>query len=169
MLSQRMNLELNPFFFCRNLGILIAFMLFFLATTLIATEYITAAKSKGEVLVFRRGYVPAANKSYADDEESAEPVQKNIDEKSTVAQNVSGLQKQTSIFHWEDVCYDIEIDDGTRRLLDHVDGWVEPGTLTALMVGKKLSSMLELLSINTHLLGCFRRRKDGTFYAISVA
>lgn len=141
-------------------------MLFFLATTLIATEYITAAKSKGEVLVFRRGYVPAANKSYADDEESAQPVQKNIDEKS-IAQNVSGLQKQTSIFHWEDVCYDIAIDDGTRRLLDHVDGWVEPGTLTALMVSKRLSSMLNSLSTNAHSLGCFRRRKNGTLYILN--
>ena len=44
------------------------------------------------------------------------------------------IQKQTSIFHWQDVCYDIKIKSETRRILDHVDGWVKPGTLTALMV-----------------------------------
>jgi ABC-type multidrug transport system ATPase subunit len=31
------------------------------------------------------------------------------------------------------VCYDIKIKKKTRRLLDQVDGWVKPGTLTALM------------------------------------
>jgi len=31
------------------------------------------------------------------------------------------------------VCYDIKIKGEPRRILDHVDGWVKPGTLTALM------------------------------------
>jgi ATP-binding cassette, subfamily G (WHITE), member 2, PDR len=31
------------------------------------------------------------------------------------------------------VCYDVDIKGETRRILDHVDGWVKPGTLTALM------------------------------------
>lgn len=31
------------------------------------------------------------------------------------------------------MCYDIKIKSETRRILDHVDGWVKPGTLTALM------------------------------------
>lgn len=30
--------------------------------------------------------------------------------------------------------YDIKIKGEARRILDHVDGWVKPGTLTALMV-----------------------------------
>ncbi|KAJ3791847.1 pleiotropic ABC efflux transporter of multiple drugs [Lentinula aff. detonsa] len=78
-------------------------MVFFLATALTATEYITAAKSKGEVLLVV-----------------------HVDEKTKKASAVAGLQKQTLIFHWEDVSYDIKIKD-------NVDGWVEPGTLTALM------------------------------------
>ncbi|KAJ3926824.1 MAG: AtrD, ABC-transporter [Lentinula lateritia] len=120
----------------RNLGIIFAFMVFFLATALVATEYITAAKSKGEVLVFRRGHIPVQESKSSDDEESAQPVQQlvvDVDEKVKRASAVSGLQKQTSIFHWEDVCYDIKIKGEGRRLLDNVDGWVEPGTLTALM------------------------------------
>lgn len=31
------------------------------------------------------------------------------------------------------ICYDVNIKGTTRRILDHVDGWVKPGTLTALM------------------------------------
>jgi ATP-binding cassette subfamily G (WHITE) protein 2 (PDR) len=44
------------------------------------------------------------------------------------------IQKQTSIVSWKDVTYDIKIKGEERRILDNVDGWVKPGTLTALMV-----------------------------------
>ncbi len=125
----------------RNLGIIIGFMMFFLATALLATEYITAAKSKGEVLVFRRGHVPPEAEASADDEEAV-PVIHNFGDldkntKERTAGDFAGLHRQTSIFHWEDVCYDIKINNEPRRLLDNIDGWVEPGTLTALMVGPK--------------------------------
>lgn len=46
----------------------------------------------------------------------------------------SGLAAGASVFHWEDLCYDIQIKGKDRRLLDHVDGWVKPGLSTALMV-----------------------------------
>ena len=103
------------------------------ATYLLATEFITAKKSKGEVLLFRRGHTPAVLKHKPDDEEAAAtPVAGaktvNKTELSTI------IKKQTAIFHWEDVCYDIKIKGEPRRILDHVDGWVKPGTLTALMV-----------------------------------
>ena len=49
-------------------------------------------------------------------------------------QGVASIHRQTKIFHWKDVVYDIKIKGKPRRLLDHVDGWVKPGTLTALMV-----------------------------------
>ncbi len=108
-------------------------MVFFLGTYLTATEYISASKSKGEVLVFRRGHVPVElREAEADDEESIQPVQHGIvDEPSKEAMaEFNGLEKQTAIFHWEDVGYDIKIKGEPKRLLDHVDGWVEPGTLT---------------------------------------
>ena len=46
----------------------------------------------------------------------------------------SGLTAGASVFHWEDLCYDIQIKGKDRRLLDKVDGWVKPGLSTALMV-----------------------------------
>ena len=48
--------------------------------------------------------------------------------------SLAGIHRQTKTFHWKDVCYDIKIKGNPRRLLDRVDGWVKPGTLTALMV-----------------------------------
>jgi hypothetical protein len=50
---------------------------------------------------------------------------------------VTDVEEQTSVFHWRNVCYDVKIKGDTRRILDHVDGWVKPGTLTALMVSTK--------------------------------
>jgi hypothetical protein len=117
-------------------------MIFFLGTYLVATEYISAAKSKGEVLVFRRGHAPPKAKD-ADDEEATTII---VHDKKAALQDdsdnaVGVIQKQTAIFHWEDVCYDIKIKGEPRRLLDNVDGWVVPGTLTALMVSNNPLSL----------------------------
>jgi len=128
----------NSLIWTRDFGILIGFTVFFCATHLLTTEYISAAKSKGEVLVFRRGHITDAKKraENAGDAEAAISMlgreangDKGVDDKA-----VAAIQRQTSIFHWEDVVYDIKIKKEPRRLLDHIDGWVEPGTLTALMV-----------------------------------
>lgn len=119
----------------RNLGILFGFIAFFCGTYLIATEYITAARSKGEVLLFRRGHVPVKAKRPADEEASGDmQMQKEVvGEVGVPEKAVAAIQAQTAIFHWEDLVYDIKIKGEPRRLLDHIDGWVKPGTLTALM------------------------------------
>ncbi|KAH7133701.1 ABC-2 type transporter-domain-containing protein [Dactylonectria macrodidyma] len=117
----------------RNFGILVAFAIFFHVTYLIATEFIQAKKSKGEVLIFRRGNQHVASRVSSD-------VESSVSRPIAVAEKSSGntsddavIQASTSVFHWNDVCYDIKIKGEPRRILDHVDGWVKPGTLTALM------------------------------------
>jgi ABC-type multidrug transport system permease subunit/ABC-type multidrug transport system ATPase subunit len=115
----------------RNVGILIAMTLFNHLVYIVATEFISAKKSKGEVLVFRHGHVPATvSKGKADPEAaSSGPIpttEKFNNENATI-------QGSTSVFHWNNVCYDIKIKGEPRRILDNVDGWVKPGTLTALM------------------------------------
>ncbi|KAK1994704.1 ABC-2 type transporter [Colletotrichum falcatum] len=45
-----------------------------------------------------------------------------------------GIDRQTAIFHWSNVCYDVKVKKKEmKRILDSVDGWCKPGTLTALM------------------------------------
>ncbi|KAI9831805.1 MAG: hypothetical protein M1819_004702 [Sarea resinae] len=134
----------------RNFGILIGYFLFLTFTYLSATEFIQAKKSKGEVLLFRRGHAPASVKAAAksgDIEATAElPV---VAEKGNGSDDaIAVIQKQTAIFHWQDVCYDIKIKGEPRRLLDHVDGWVKPGTLTALMgvSGAGKTTLLDVLA-----------------------
>ena len=41
---------------------------------------------------------------------------------------------QDQIFHWKNVNYSIKIKDETRDILTDIESWVQPGTLTALMV-----------------------------------
>ncbi|KAK2021293.1 hypothetical protein LX32DRAFT_733542 [Colletotrichum zoysiae] len=117
----------------RNIGILIAFAIALHMLYFLATEYIAAKKSKGEVLVFRRG-VSAPTRS-KDDPEASMSGPTTIVEKGGrgASANEGAIQGSTSVFHWNNVCYDVKIKTETRRILDHVDGWVKPGTLTALM------------------------------------
>ncbi|USW58775.1 Putative ABC transporter-like, ATP-binding domain, AAA+ ATPase domain, CDR ABC transporter [Septoria linicola] len=134
----------------RNLGIVIAFLVFFMGCYLAATEYISAKKSKGEVLVFQRGHIPAALKEKRPDEENVsagrDPNALAQTESYTSATDI--IQRQTAIFSWKDVCYDIKIKSENRRILDHVDGWVKPGTLTALMgvSGAGKTTLLDVLA-----------------------
>jgi ATP-binding cassette, subfamily G (WHITE), member 2, PDR len=127
----------------RNLGVMAALMVIGCAIYLTATEFISAKKSKGEVLLFPRSRVPDLTRqvdeeSNVDDRVNAETV---LVREKTVPDAPASIQKQTAVFHWDGVSYDIKIKGGNRRLLDDVDGWVKPGTLTALMV-RKLSSVL---------------------------
>ncbi|KAK3720348.1 Multidrug resistance protein [Vermiconidia calcicola] len=119
-----------------------------MGTYLAATEFISEKKSKGEILVFRRGHTPAALKDKAHDEETAGYDKEHDPEPAaSVVAATDMIQKQTAIFSWKDVCYDIKVKRGeTRRILDHVDGWVKPGTLTAL-VGVSGAGKTTLLNV----------------------
>lgn len=132
----------------RNVGILAAYLVVLFGAYIAAAESSTPAKSRGEFLVFRRGAVPhqptKGSEGHAEDEESSSSSNSTT---PAVAQiqggpfnkesgDVDVASKGTSVFHWEDLCYDVKVKGGLeRRLLDHVDGWVKPGQSTALMVG----------------------------------
>jgi ATP-binding cassette subfamily G (WHITE) protein 2 (PDR) len=128
----------------RNFGILVAFTIALCVAHLVVSEVVAAARSKGEVLVFKRGALREQQKgAIFGDEEHQVPTGRrgNLDkEKDSVQANV---EKQTSILHWQDVSYTVKTGGGERLILDNVDGWVKPGTLTALMgvsgVSEKLS------------------------------
>ena len=116
----------------------------------VASEYIGAKKPKGEVLVFRRGFIPSSSRSGVDDVEKLVPGPVPVTEKidSQSLSSTRAFQSSTNVFHWVNICYDIRIKGETRRILDHVDGWVKPGTLTALMgvSGAGKTTLLDCLS-----------------------
>ncbi|PWW80121.1 putative ABC transporter [Tuber magnatum] len=128
----------------RNLGIMFGIILFFLATYLIATEKISSARSRGEVLVFPRKQL----KKWAAHGDSEGCAISGVVAESEASEVPVAIHRQTDIFHWKDVCYDITIKGEDRRILDHVDGWVKPGTLTALMgvSGAGKTTLLDVLA-----------------------
>jgi len=131
-------------------------------TYLYSTEKIAAKKSKGEVLLFRREHL-AKSKHYDVEALSSsklsspvEGISAELPKKisasirdspsskiSRLAEDIRAelpqkvyrsIQRQTAVFQWKNICFDIKMKKETRRVLDHVDGWVKPGTLTALVV-----------------------------------
>lgn len=134
----------------RNFGIMWVFMIGLMFVYLAGTEFITAKKSKGEVLVFRRGHKLAAPKSKSQEDLEAADPGRNVTAQNN-SDDIAIIERQTAIFQWEDVCYDITIKKEPRRILDHVDGWVKPGTLTALMgvSGAGKTTLLDCLATRT--------------------
>ncbi|OAA51503.1 ATP-binding cassette transporter ABC1 [Metarhizium rileyi] len=138
----------------RDFGILVGFLVFFLSTYFITVELNSATTSTAEALVFRRGHVPAylqkGNKhAVKNDEAPTTPDEKDVNGEKKP--QVKALVPHKDIFTWRDVVYDIEIKGEPRRLLDHVTGWVKPGTLTALMgvSGAGKTTLLDALAQRT--------------------
>ncbi|KAK3312070.1 putative ABC transporter [Apodospora peruviana] len=135
----------------RNFGVIIAFTVLYLGTYLLAAEYISAQKPKGEILVFRRGHSRISQRS-----SDAETGGDGSPASSTFAQltaasddnKQTSIQKHSSTFSWRDICLDIQVNKEQRRILESVDGWIKPGTLTALLgpSGAGKTSLLDVLA-----------------------
>ncbi|GMG21613.1 unnamed protein product [Ambrosiozyma monospora] len=132
----------------RNFGICVGFAVFFLFTYLTVVEFSKSAMQKGEKIVFQLSTLAKMKKEQGkhntNDVESGPSssekppgvIEGNSNYSSSSSSSSNGINKLVAskdIFHWSDVCYEVQIKDETRRILDHVDGWVKPGTLTALM------------------------------------
>ena len=145
----------------RNFGILIGFLVGFMAIYFTACELNSSTTSSAETLVFRRGHEPPAMRGAfgdeADADEEAVATEKTPANKATETESsgneMTAIKPQTDIFTWRDVTYDIEIKGEPRRLLDHVSGWVKPGTLTALMgvSGAGKTTLLDVLAHRTSI------------------
>lgn len=133
----------------RNFGILIAFLVGFTAIYFVAIELNSSTSSTAEALVFRRGAVPAhLLKGRAKTQQDEELQAVSPGKESSNGGDVKAIEPQKDVFTWRNVVYDIEIKKEQRRLLDHVAGWVKPGTLTALMgvSGAGKTTLLDVLA-----------------------
>ncbi|KAF2818778.1 AtrD, ABC-transporter [Ophiobolus disseminans] len=140
----------------RNLGIIFSMLLILLMIHLIATEYIPAQQSRGEILVFRKRKKERLVKVH--DEESGDrnrpmysPGGKghmHLTETEAVEQ-----RSEHEVFHWSNVNYSIKSKKETRNILTNIEGWVQPGTLTALMgvTGAGKTSLLDILAGRTRV------------------
>lgn len=130
----------------RNFGFLWAFFIAFVFLTALGMELMKPNTGGGAITVFKRGQVPKAveesistggrTKDTKSDEESGRvdlPVtdsQEKEKESKGVSQQVA---KNETVFTFQNVNYTIPYENGQRKLLQNVQGYVRPGKLTALM------------------------------------
>lgn len=145
----------------RNFGIAVAFAIVFLFVYILLTEINKGAMQKGEVVLFLRGSLKkhkkenAAKASHAQDIEAA-PTNEKVEMKDHLESQKYSTDRSSSeiapetgnIFHWRNLTYEVKIKSETRVILNHVDGWVKPGQLTALMgsSGAGKTTLLNCLS-----------------------
>ncbi|GME45602.1 atp-binding cassette multidrug transporter [Neofusicoccum parvum] len=126
----------------RNLGISIAFFLFFTATYALTTELKKLSGDSSDQMVFRK--LPKGMNTRRPEEQAIEDrgsVTKNPSQQTTLSQT------SKDVFCWEDLNYDIGLSGGrTIKLLNNIQGFVEPGTLTAL-VGASGAGKTTLLNV----------------------
>ncbi|MCJ1432403.1 hypothetical protein MMC27_001759 [Xylographa pallens] len=96
------------------------------------TEFVVAERSKGEVLLFGRGQ---HSQLQSNDEEKLD----NFDSRGVVPAIPSGkrllapTELSAATFLWSNLSYEIKTKEGPLMILDDVEGWMRPGSLTALM------------------------------------
>lgn len=141
----------------QNYGIIVCIMFILFVGHLVMSELVASERSKGEVLVFRRSKMKKSAKRHSTDEEAGGATAHEGEKISRSPSVEQTVQKQVSIFHWEKVTYEVQIKGETRKILDNVDGFIRPGTLTALMVR---TSRKHARASSNSLTGCIWRRQD---------
>lgn len=117
----------------RNLLVLIGFLLLFQFTQLLALEYFPQYDAHAAISIFAKPGDAEAKLNAAQEERKARrktPKEKG-DAESVASKEAEQRHRQT--FTWENLNYTVPVSGGTRRLLHDVNGYVKPGTLTALM------------------------------------
>ena len=108
-------------------------MVFYCALYLLATEYISLQPSRGEVLLFRRKKTsrPVA---LEDEEAKAAIPMRNISEPSMPEITLPKDEGNSATFVWDELSYEVKVKKEWKSILNDVEGWIKPGTLTALTV-----------------------------------
>ncbi|CAK9441277.1 uncharacterized protein LODBEIA_P51460 [Lodderomyces beijingensis] len=153
----------------RNFGILLAFVIFLLITTLVCVQYNRSGTSKGEILVFKKKDIKKMRRFENDEEMNmgqngggSSNEGSYIDEKhgydfngstefsdgSFDSLDRSKILETSNVFHWRNLSYNIRLKGEDRTILNGIDGWVKPGQVTALMgaSGAGKTTLLNALS-----------------------
>ncbi|KAF2104728.1 putative ABC transporter [Rhizodiscina lignyota] len=148
----------------RNFGIMIAFTLFYIAVTVIATELVSFVEAGSGALVFKNSRrTKKILQQKSTDEEKVVPENPNTSSKSSsntandaFDADKKGRQEETlqklsmsdSIFTWRDVEYTVPYRGGERKLLNKVSGYAMPGKMVALVgaSGAGKTTLLNTLS-----------------------
>ncbi|KAJ5116974.1 hypothetical protein N7456_001322 [Penicillium angulare] len=140
----------------RNFGILLTLMAGFSAIHLVAAECMQAQRSKGDITIFRRSR-GNAHLSPVDEEavntDLALVQNEKIGRATFASENIVAehyANQHSSVFSWSNLGYDVQVHKNKEplRILEGIDGWVNRGTLTALMgsTGAGKTTLLDVLA-----------------------
>jgi ABC-type multidrug transport system ATPase subunit/ABC-type multidrug transport system permease subunit len=115
----------------RNFGINIAWTATFIILNTVLSEYLKNIVGGGDMLLYKRGHLPEGDQENVDGKVATK-------EEMIVALNGEGVDlrkviNEKDVFSWQNLDYTIPYDGATRQLLDNIQGYVKPGTMTALM------------------------------------
>lgn len=126
----------------RNFGIMIALIGGFLASNLYLGETVHFGAGGKTITFFQK-------ENNERKELNAALENKKVNRQTKTVEAGAHLKiSSKSVFTWEDVCYEVPVPSGTRRLLNSVYGYVQPGKLTALMgaSGAGKTTLLDVLA-----------------------
>lgn len=150
----------------RNIGILMGFIVGYISLNCLLVEFYNPIASSSDKLVFIKGAtipqslmdvvidksddLEKAQQPLSNDEISAEKVNDNLDESMRTLTEEGSNEKLGSddIFMWRNLNHTIIYEGNERKLLDNIQGYVKPGTITALMgeSGAGKTTLLNALS-----------------------
>ena len=127
-----------PHYLWRNLGIMIALMTLYGAVYIVCSEIISLQPSRGEVLLFPKRRL-TCQRLGSDEERNGSTFVPNqgldgVREVSQVHDAGHMTDSDAATFIWQRLTYEMKTGKVKKRILDDIEGWVKPRTMTALMV-----------------------------------
>ncbi|KAH4116313.1 hypothetical protein HBH47_169040 [Parastagonospora nodorum] len=156
------SLSYSPSNVWRNVGILFAWWVLFVALTVVFTMgWNDTAGSGGALLIPRENQKKVTHLAIPADVEAQNNEKESAANKEPESTDASGheaetsLIRNTSIFTWRNLSYVVKTPTGDRTLLDNVHGYCKPGMLGALMgaSGAGKTTLLDVLA---------QRKTEGT-------
>lgn len=111
----------------RNFGILLVFFAGFAVMQMLSLEFFKHGRGAPAIQVYQ-----PENKERKALNEKLQAAKEKF-RAGEAEQDLSSMTTAKKPFTWENLCYDVPVSGGQKRLLDNVFGYVKPGTLTALM------------------------------------
>ncbi|KAI0898949.1 ATP-binding cassette transporter [Annulohypoxylon nitens] len=163
LLSGQRYLEVTYTFFqpnlWRNIGINAAFFGFFALCVTIGMERFKTPAGRMSTIFYstsiEKKEIPGYTSRVSDEEmltgQDTDGSDNSLRETHTPCNQTMTSSKRH--FAWKDLCLDVQVGGETRRLLNNVSGWLEPGTMTALMgmSGAGKTTLLDTLSQRTSI------------------
>ncbi|ORY61605.1 ABC-2 type transporter-domain-containing protein [Pseudomassariella vexata] len=132
----------------RNFGIIMALIVFFLIMNVVLGEFVNFGMGGNTARVFQK---PNEERKRLNEALANKRLQRQASRKEEDSTTLT--IKSKSVLTWENLNYDVPVPGGTRRLLDNVFGYCQPGQLTALMgaSGAGKTTLLDVLAARKNI------------------